>query len=149
MPSLLSTLLSLIFLNSWAFAGLPAPSHLAKLKAKFPFGLIGDDHGILTIEDLSINTRGVYPSPFNENSLAYPYWQCFETRTATASCSDAGYDETERGNLAVFSIELTNQDAVHTYTTRRAIHRSGCDAWIQSWQTLTQGERYACLSGPL
>ena len=38
--------------------------HLAKLKSKYPHGLLSDDYGVLTVKDLALNACHIKPEPF-------------------------------------------------------------------------------------
>src|ERR1700681_3643600 len=70
--------------------------HLRMLQSKYPYGLLGDDYGILTISDLALNACHVKPEPFVPgNFTPYEYWLCFENKLILVACEDCGFLEEE------------------------------------------------------
>lgn len=68
-------------LLSSVLAGGADNAHLAKLKSKFPNGLLSDDFGGLTIKDLALNACRLKPPPFVPGATdSYEYWICFEKK---------------------------------------------------------------------
>src|SRR5258708_5121377 len=96
-----------IFVFAMSFSGAKASEqlheHQARLRAKYPFGLIGDDHGILNTNDLYKNTRVAPPQPLSEKSTAYPYWQCFHLKNMYFEC-DGTYDESDKTTWTILAI---------------------------------------------
>ena len=45
-------------------------NHLSELKEKFPYTLLGDDYGLLTVNDLATNSCGRFSELFNPDSDA-------------------------------------------------------------------------------
>lgn len=123
-------------------------THLDRLRAHYPYGLLGDDFGVLSEDDLAINTCDVWVVPFSEKSMAYPYWQCFRTVDTSASCEVMEYDEDEKSVLALLSFSASRQGEKHEYITRRAIHLSDCKSFESDWKRITKNEANVCLSGP-
>ncbi|MGZ3699041.1 MAG: hypothetical protein ACXWP5_13010 [Bdellovibrionota bacterium] len=111
---------------------------LSSAKEKYPYGLIGDDFGLLTEEDLAVNTCDVFPEKFSPESTSFPYWQCFSTKRAFVECDDAGYDESEKAPIAILVITTQKQHEKHESLSRRAIHwifdkfksNLGCDPYF-------------------
>ena len=66
-------------------------NHLKELNTKFPYGLLGDDYGILTTDDLAINTCRFKPHPFPPETWTTPfeYWQCFESKNIIFECDSS------------------------------------------------------------
>ncbi|MDR3606844.1 MAG: hypothetical protein P4M08_05620 [Oligoflexia bacterium] len=139
-------LISLQLIPSLTTAG-QNPNHLQSAKRKYPYSLLGDDFGILDEQDLASNTCDAYPVPFSEKSMAFPYWQCFRTSTASFVCDDAGYDEDEKSQMAILAIDIHGQTEDHSYLSRRAIHASNCEYFRQKWKKLTGAQENVCIAG--
>ena len=122
--------------------------HLEKLKSKYPYGLLGDDYGILKVEDLAINACDRYLRPFSEEeSTPYQYWQCFKVKDATISCEGGGYDEGEHTRLALLVIAAPNKNGYHEYFHDRTMPLNGCKEHVREWKRLVRAESYVCISG--
>ena len=125
-------------------------THLERLKSRYPYGLIGDDYGLLTEEDLAINACGVLSlTPFSgEKNMAYPYWQCFPVKDAKMECDSLGYDPTIKKETGHMAIDALGNGGLQSYLARDAMEMRDCRRWLQIWKEKTRGEKYVCLSGP-
>ena len=123
--------------------------HLQELQSAFPYGLLTDDFGILTKEDLKINTCGFEVVPFSEKSTSYPYWQCFEITHSKLDCEGSEYDPEEKERVTVMVISARLNGELHEYLSRRVISLSTCRLFQRAWQKLLKNEKYVCISGPL
>src|SRR5437868_1384821 len=97
-----SPLLLLCLRLSLAFGA--SDNHLAELQTRFPYGLLGDDHGILTLKDLARNACEVIPRPFNSSSThyyPYEYWQCFKSKSISFSCDSNGIPDEHEGVMGL------------------------------------------------
>ena len=121
--------------------------HQQELLSKYPYALLGDDHEILTLDDLAINACEATPMPFSEQSTSYLYWQCFEVSKAKLFCDGAGYDEDEKMQLTVMVVSGAREGGIHEYITRRAIPLAFCRAFVRDWKNLVLGEKIVCVSG--
>src|SRR4051812_27834012 len=104
-----------------SFHARASTSHLNQIKAKYPFALLGDDHGILTEDDLAINSCAAEPIQFSPQEISYSYWQCFPTRIMSFECDGADYDEDERSIMTILAIVAQGQGARHEYLSNRSI----------------------------
>src|SRR3989338_7292594 len=102
--------------------------HLRQLKESFPYGLIGDDYGILNKDDLAINTCNVENAePFPpRDSSPYPYWRCYSVKDAAVKCDNFGFDEDVGSVMAILDFEVRSPNGNHDYLTRRAIPMESC-----------------------
>ncbi len=114
----------------------------AHLGARFPYGLLGDDFGLLAA---CIAT----PEPFSPDSTEYPYWQCFSVQEASFECDSTGYDGSEKSVMAIMAIVARKNGEEHEYLSRRAIPMKGCRAHESEWKKLTARRKHVCLSGAL
>ncbi|MEK6704890.1 MAG: hypothetical protein AABZ06_03805 [Bdellovibrionota bacterium] len=130
-------------------AATPSPDRLAEAKKQFPYSLIGDDFGILSREDLAINTCDVFPQPFSLDSNYVPYWQCFSAKGVHIDCSGGGYDADEHTHLTIMAV-VANKDAEsHEYLSRRAVSLKTCKSYQKDWVRLSKNQDYVCISGSL
>lgn len=126
-------------------------NHLEKLKSKFPYGLLGNDHGILTQNDLATNACSVVPRPFNQNSHFYPYeyWQCFEKKTISFDCDSDGVPDEHEGVMGLIVVKASIDGNLHDYIERRLWPIKDCKQFIRDAAALLKGSGYACISGSL
>ncbi len=125
--------------------------HLLGAKKKFPYSLIGDDFGILTVDDLAIPTCHVLPEPYTEvhgkDGNSFAYWKCFPATNVQVDCSGGSYDQGEREILTVMGIIIRDRSEINEYMTRRAVPLSSCKSWQQDWKRLSQNQTHVCFSG--
>jgi hypothetical protein len=124
-------------------------NHLNELKIKFPYGLIGNDYGILSEEDLAINTCNVTEvEPFPPKDISpYPYWQCYGVKDVAIVCDDSGFDEDEKSIMSILDLRVRSEEAAHDYFTRRAIRIDSCQYFQKELERLTKNEGQICVSG--
>ncbi len=135
----------LFFLQSGnLFAG---AERLKKLRSKYPYGLLGEDFGILKEEDLAIDTCIADPIPFSEASTSYPYWQCFEVSQTKIACEGNKYDASEKTRLALLVVSGVRKDGLHEYFHDRTMPSDACREFIRDWTRLLKGQQHVCVSG--
>lgn len=119
------------------------------MHSRFPYGLLGEDYGILSEDDLAANTCHGLPRPFSSDSYAYPYWQCFETRETRFICESLDVKRRPQSaapHLPV--IEVTSKTrGQQEFLGRRGIDADDCNEIKRSYDQLTQGTHYVCISG--
>jgi hypothetical protein len=152
--SRISKMWKIIVLLNFFISFMPAISvnakstHLEQLKSRYPYGLIGDDYGLLNEEDLSVNTCRGYATPFSgDQNMAYSYWQCFPIKNAKMECSSLGYDPVDKEETAYMIVEAQNKDGWHSYLARDAMEIHDCKELMHAWKQKTHGEKYVCVSG--
>ena len=137
-----------IFLNiSCATATFVESKHIRDLRSEFPIGLLTDDYGLLTRDDLTINDCNATAVLFSENSTSYSYWQCFKSENSKLFCEGSGYDEEEKTQLTMMVLSGILNGDLHEYITTRAIPLAACKEFVKDWNRLLQGERHVCISG--
>lgn len=124
-------------------------NHLAELKSKFPYGLLGDDYGVLTMDDLAINACDAEPIPFAYDSRhhSYQYWQCFESKNISFSCDSNGIPDEHEGVMALVIVKALINHTQHEYLERRFWPIKDCKDFLKDAAALLNGARYACISG--
>lgn len=123
--------------------------HLRQLKESFPYGLVGDDYGILNKDDLAINTcevEEVVPFPPQDVS-SYPYWQCYSVKDVAIRCDDSDFDEDVQSTMAILDFQVRSQKGNHDYLTRRAIPMESCKYFQIEFKKMTENEQHVCASG--
>jgi hypothetical protein len=137
-----------LFLSSTSFAG-AGPTRLEKLKSRYPYGLIGDDYGLLTEEDLAVNTcNALERTPFSgEKNMAYSYWQCFPLKDVKMECDSLGYDSAIKKETGYLEIDAQNGNGIQSYLARDAMDMGDCRKYLWWWKQKTQGEEHVCVSG--
>lgn len=132
------------------FAFARSKTHLTELNTKFPYGLLGDDYGVLTMNDLAINACGVTPKPFkadNSDYNPYEYWQCFESKNISFNCDSNGVPDKHEGPLALVVTKVSLKKVEHKYFERRLWPIKDCRSFIKDAAALLKGIQYACISG--
>lgn len=134
--------------SSMSFAG-TGPTHLERLKSRYPYGLIGDDYGLLTEEDLAVNTCNTSElTPFSgDRNMAYPYWQCFPVKNTKMECDHAGYDPTIKKETGYLEIDAKNENGLQSYLARDAMDMRDCRKYLLGWKQKTQDQEHVCVSG--
>jgi len=140
-------ILCLCLVSSLSFGA--TDNHLAELKSKFPYGLLGDDYGVLTLKDLAINACDVTPKPFNSAAHYYPYeyWQCFERKSISFSCDSNGIPDEHEGVMGLIVVKASANGVQHEYIERRFWPIKDCKRFLRDAAALLNGTQYACISG--
>ncbi len=138
----------LSFLSQISAQALGADSaHLAELKSKFPLGLIGDDYGILTTEDLALNSCRLKPVPFVPGATrSFEYWICFESKNILPSCYDTRYTN-EEGHLGWVYVDAHNSEMSYSFAEHRAWDIKDCRNFVKTLKKIMKGTSHACVSG--
>lgn len=141
--------LVLIFLISSIAWSKDDSEALKGLKKEFPYGLLTDDFGILSRQDLKTNTCIAEPTPFSrENKVnPYPYWQCFEIENSKMACEIGQYDRHEKTKMSILVVSGVRDGELHEFISRRPISISSCRLYLRDWKKFTKNEKYVCVSG--
>ncbi len=85
-----------------------------------PIGLLTDDYGIVTKEDLDEELVRANPSPFNTNdSSIFQYWMCYKPENYQITCEATGMVAPEYGKVGAFEFSVTAEGKTHVFGTRR------------------------------
>jgi len=123
--------------------------HLKRLNEKYPYALLGSDYGILNEDDLAISACTGEPSAVTSGNMAYPYWQCFQSKDASFECDDSGYDVDEKSDMAIMAIAIKTNHASNEYLSPRAIRISNCRSFQKDWSRLIAKQEFFCVSGQM
>ncbi len=135
------------FVSSYSLSA--TDSHLSDLKLKYPHGLLGNDFGILSVSDLSINVCGVRPMPFNPNSQYYPfeYWQCFESKVISFRCKSNRVPDLHEGLMALIVVNVSIKDHNNDFIAPRFWPIEDCKKFIRHAANLIKNTKHSCISG--
>ncbi len=138
----------LIFLIIVATSITHASDHLLSAKLKYPYSLIGDDLGVLTEQDLALNTCNTNPEPFSEKIAPFSYWKCFETKDVHFLCEGGFGTDPHEGimTLMVLKVLRKGQDG-HKYIAHRPWPIRECMDSKKDFRSLTNRTKNICISG--
>ena len=121
-------------------------SHNDLRRQKYPFGLLGNDHEILTEDDLAINTCTTVPAPFGSAMFGH-YWKCFRTKEVSTSCEKMGYDSSLRVDLYYGNIIARAEKEQHDYGFRQLKPINDCRGDVSDITRIMKNQKYVCFSG--
>jgi hypothetical protein len=117
-------------------------------------GLLTDDRGIVTSEDLNEEEKYNKCYPFepaydisqtpDDNCLNY--WQCLSTDDVYINCDDVG-DNGDFPHAGSADFWVKEGGITHHYMTRRDFSLDSCQRWVTEWKEVMRGEDVVCLSG--
>lgn len=139
-----------LFLFSFFSASADINTHLSELHSTFPYALLTDDFGILTKDDLKINSCIAEPAPFLKiinKSYSYPYWQCFEIKKTNMVCEGRKYDPDSKSRVSMLVLSGVRDGEMHEFINRRTIPLDSCRLYEKDWRKFTRSEKYICISG--
>jgi hypothetical protein len=139
----------MLSLASSAFA-----ERMPTLAEKFPEGLLTEDYGIVTEEDLKLNAWLGKTSPFNpkESSGGFCRWQCFPAKEVTPKVR-TWKDEDSMGfadvivTMCDLEIWANKKEDTQVFASRRAYEVAFCEEFKKSWRRLIRDEKAVCISG--
>ena len=144
------TLLCMLFIAVGAYAKTKSNSdHLSELKKKFPYVLLDDDYGVLSIEDLATNACGRVSEPFSFDNKYSPslYWQCFESKVISLDCESNGVPDKSEGILGLVVIKTSKNKKQYRYIEHRLWPIKDCKQLIRDASKLVKGTNQACIAG--
>jgi hypothetical protein len=122
--------------------------HYIKLKfPQYPYGLLNYDYGILSEFDLAQSEKVTEGVPFNGESSAYPYWQCFQAHVVKIGCYETMYDDSSRTYTTILALSGLRDGKRHSYYPRRAIDIDFCRDWLQSIKKILKNVKVVCVAG--
>ncbi|NQW45012.1 MAG: hypothetical protein HQ462_06370 [Deltaproteobacteria bacterium] len=138
-----------LFLSFWipiiAYGGVTS-EHLAKLKSKYPHGLLSDDYGVLTVKDLALNACHIKPEPFVPGAFTpYEYWICFESKNILAICEDQHFSN-EDGHVGRVQVEAHDHQIAYQFIAARPWAIRDCIDFVKTLKNLVRGTSHACIS---
>lgn len=140
------TLIPLWIFNTSAIAQYTNSDHLVEIKSKYPYGLLNDDYGVLTVNDLALNACHIKPEPFIPGALnPYEYWLCFDSKNVWAVCDDQNFSN-EDGRVGRVIVKAKNHKIAYHFIEARPWPIQDCKGFVKKLQSLVQGTSHACIS---
>ncbi len=122
-------------------------------RIRYPYGLLTDDFGIVSEDDLAVDTWRGIPHPYEESGSngGYPYWSCFPARqTSTSYETWRAADPMGRADriVTLCSLEFVaeNETEIHRFVGRRAYPIEQCRYFKAEWKRITHGRPYVCFN---
>lgn len=125
-------------------------NHLSELNSKFPYGLIGDDYGILKPDDLKINASNAEPVPFDPKKQTlhpYQYWKCFKSKSVSLYCESNDQRAYYEGAMGLIVFKVKSQNESDTYSEARLWPINDCLRFIRDAKSLLNDSSHVCFSG--
>lgn len=125
-------------------------NHFLDLISNFPYGLLSDDYGILSLNDLALNASKALPIPFNSKSTdnnPYQYWQCFENKNISFFCDSNGKKEKYEGVMGLIVIKINTHSNLQTYSEHRLWPIKDCRRFNKDAKVLLNRVKHVCFSG--
>lgn len=120
--------------------------HLTELKSKYPYGLLSDDYGVLTLNDLALNACHIKPEAFVPGALnPYEYWLCFESKSVLAICEDQNFSN-EDGHVGRVAVNARDAQIVYHFIESRPWPIRDCKNFVKTLKNLMRGTSHACIS---
>ena len=120
--------------------------HLTELKSKYPYGLLNDDHGILTINDLALNACHIKPEPFVLGGFTpYEYWLCFESTAIKVICEDQHFAN-EDGYIGRVAVDVKDHLIMYHFFESRPWSVRSCRSLARTLKKIMRGTSHACIS---
>jgi len=136
----------LILLSLTSLAIGASTDHLTDLRKKYPYGLLTNDYGILTVNDLALNACRIRPAPFvpGENQ-PYQYWLCFRSKSVRAVCEDANASN-EDGHVGWVRVRANDNQFEYNFIKPRPWPIRDCREFVRDLKRLLTGTSHACIS---
>jgi len=142
----LLTSLAVLSISISALADAPA-GHLQQAKIRYPYSLIGEDHGVLSEQDLAMSTCNTVPTPFASHDFSSYYWKCFESKGVSVQCDSGGEQDPHEGVMGFIVLDAAEGGESHDYIARRPWPIHECRQFIRDVRKRLRGTDYACIMG--
>jgi hypothetical protein len=112
-------------------------------------GLLTDDHGVVTKQDLDEDEAGCTEvTDFAHRSGCMSYWQCLSAKNVEVICKRLGPDNSDlSGEYGDFTLRIKDQDETHEYIGRHNGDMAECKAMRREILKVVAHEKIVCVSG--
>ncbi|MGE0632176.1 MAG: hypothetical protein AB7O96_07190 [Pseudobdellovibrionaceae bacterium] len=117
------------------------------LQKKYPEGMLTQDFGILSEEDLKHYYNNGDPHRLGERFSNFGYWICAPISQVNFSCDDFGKNEDDGEHYGEAEIKIRADIARYEFGGRHALPIEGCWGRVQDWKKLTRHQSHVCVSG--
>lgn len=120
----------------------------ANLQQRFPLGMVTNDYGVLSEDDLNFYEMNGQPNPLGGEITNFAYWICAPTSHIRFKCNDFGrpndINEEHLGEPEIFIHDKTKR---YHFAGRRAFPIQGCVEKVDLWNALASMQNHLCVSG--
>ena len=117
----------------------------AEIKEK-RVGLLTDDYGIVTKEDLDEEEKKATPLPFSPESISFQYWQCLKPDSYYLHCSNTGKMLGEGWDIGSAEYWVKSDGKKYNFGTRRNWSIDFCKEMVTTIQRIMKNESVVCIS---
>lgn len=110
------------------------------------YGILTDDYGIVTEEDLRKEAEIAEPQPIMENFSPFMVWQCLPLIQVSTACDPTGDEIVSNSPGMQPLLTIFDGHSLFEFSTRRPCEENACNAMINRWKYLFEGEEVACIS---
>lgn len=108
-------------------------------------GIVNDDHGIITEDDLKLADENSHPPPpFDGTNKSYPYWQCFAKGTLKFKCE---YESPLNREGSTFTLNIETTSESHFYSLSHTISGDACDVLKRNVVRVLRNQQMFCING--
>lgn len=110
----------------------------------FPMGILTDDYGIVTNEDIEENAK--WGSPIDGNGDIDHVWFCIRIDAIESDCEEMYYTE-DLGEIGYSdSLRIVSDGDLYEFQTRRTHGHDVCAGYKKTWEELMPLSEVACFS---
>lgn len=118
-----------------------------ELQRKYPLGILSDDYGILTENDVKFYADE-NPTPLEKPAGSHCFWICVEKKDIDIKCRDFGYDaQLAPEHNGEIEIHLEYEKVKHSYSWGRGIDIDSCNGFVNDWKKSVQSAPHVCIGG--
>jgi hypothetical protein len=109
-------------------------------------GLLTDDFGIVTEQDMEREVAIIRLPAFVQVPTVFPYWRCLRPEQVEMSCEDMNVEEPRGNPIAAPHLSLVENGERYEYYTRRPWGFDACEETLSEWRNTLGSEAVVCIS---
>jgi hypothetical protein len=112
-------------------------------------GLLTDDFGIVTEQDVEKEAAIIRLPAFVQIPTVFPYWRCLRPEQVEMSCEDMNAEEPRGNPIAAPRVGFLENGEKYEFYTRRAWGLDACEETLLEWQKTIGSEAVVCISASI
>ncbi len=120
------------------------------LRRPYSIGMLSDDFGIVTREDVEEINFGIYKKmnwmPAEADYNGPPVWQCLQPDEVSIGCDSSDLDASDQPTAAP-DFTIREGHWTHRLYTRRFFGLETCEEWVREWRAVVENEPVVCILG--
>jgi hypothetical protein len=109
-------------------------------------GLLTDDFGIVTQQDIEKEMAVIRLPAFFQVPTVFPYWRCLEPEQVDMSCENMHTEEPQGNPIAAPRLSLVENGEKYEYYTGRPWGLDACEHTLLEWRRIIGSEAVVCIS---